>query len=113
MDSQQTVAIRFPELALSEAGQAARLLREQILDEAPEVEVGVQKDDTKTQDFGATLVLVLGTPAVVSLARGIAKWMMRERTVLEIEKDGEKVTIRAHGTLNENAARIVEALSKQ
>ncbi len=109
----QTIAIRFPELELSDAGRAARNLREQILDDAPGVDADVRKDDSSTMDFGATLILVLGTPAVVALAQGIAKWMMRERTVLEIESDGKTVKIHAEGTLNENVARIVEALNKR
>jgi hypothetical protein len=113
MDEQETVSIRFPDLELGDAGQAARILREAILDEAPGVEVEIQKDDETTMDFGATLVVVLGTPAVLAVARGIAKWIARERAVIEIKGGEGTMQIRVEGTVDENVARILEAIGKR
>lgn len=111
MSQQHEIKIRFPELNLSEAGKAARALRETIEDESPDLDLSVEKDDPTNMDFGATLAVVIGTPAVLALARGIALWLARKRSTLEFEIDGDRVTFRAEGSLDENTARIVEALS--
>lgn len=110
MTEQAMVKIRFPGLESGDAGSAAQSLREQIEDELPDAHVHISKDNADTLDFGSTLVVALGTPAVIMLAKGIAKWLARERTELEIEIDSERIKIRASGTLDENAARIVEAI---
>ena len=112
MSDRQTIRIRFPGMELGDAGMAAESLREQIEDETSEVDVGVEKDNPDTMDFGATLAIVLGTPAALALAKGIANWMARERSAIEIEIGSEKVTVKASGTINENVARIVEAVQR-
>lgn len=110
--TEQTLRIRFPGMETGDAGNAARSLQEEIEDGLPAADVSIHKDDTDTMDFGATLVVVLGTPAVITLAKGIAKWMARERSEVEIEIGSEKITIKAAGTVNENVARIVEAINQ-
>ena len=107
MDSdQRAVTIRFEGVSLRDAGNKAKDLRQQLLDASSAVTVDVQKDDPSTMDFGATLILVLGTPAVLAIASGIADYIRRDRGTLVIEKDGRVVFRGSSG----DAARIAEAL---
>ena len=113
MDNQVRLAIRFPELELGEAGRAAQNLREQILDDVAGATVDLHKDDPTNQDFGATLIAVIGTPAVLVLAKGIATWIARRRAPVEIEIDGDKIIFRAEGAIDDNAVKIAEALARR
>ena len=113
MDEPQKVSIRFPDMDLGEAGKAASDLREDILDTGATDDVTLEKDDPTTMDMGATLVAVLGTPAIIIIAKGIANWISRKRQNIEIEAEGDKIVIRASGSVDENTARIVEALQRK
>ena len=79
------------------------------MDVAPDVDVTLTKDDATNQDFGATLVLVLGTPAVLALANGIASYLKRDRGQITIFADGKVVADKISGN---DAARIAEVFSK-
>jgi len=111
MEELVTVAIRFPELELGEAGRVAWQLREVILDDVPGAKADVEKDDRTNQDLGATLVAVLGTPAILALAHGVASWLRRRGQTIEIEIDGKRTRFRAEGPIDDNAVKIAEALS--
>jgi hypothetical protein len=101
--------IRFEDVSAQEATIKARRLEQDLLGIAPEVSVRVAKDDPTSQDFGATLVLLLGTPAVIAVANGIASYLQRDRAKITISKNGEVV---AEGLTGEDAARIAEAFAK-
>jgi hypothetical protein len=103
-----TFKIRFQNLSLAEANVQAARLRQQILDSSPDVSIQLEKEDSNTMDFGTTLVLVLGAPAIVTIAQGIANYLARARGRIIIEKDGRII---AEGISGGDAARIVEALS--
>jgi len=79
------------------------------LQRIPDISVSRKKDDATTQDFGATLVLVLGTPAVIAVASGIASFLKRHHAKLSIFADGRLVV---EGVEGKDMARIVEALTK-
>lgn len=78
-DDTQKVVIHFEDLTPAEAGKKAANLREALLDASPDVSVNVEKRDTTTMDPGTVLLLVLGTPAVIAIAKGIAAFIARER----------------------------------
>jgi hypothetical protein len=83
--SQYTFLVTFDNAPPADAARYANELREFILDAAPDVTVQRQRSDSYAQDFGTTLVLVLGTPAVVAVVRGC---------VQRLEKpDGAKETV--------------------
>jgi len=103
-----TFKIRFQDLSVAEAGVQAARLRQEILDSSPDVRVELEKEDPNAQDFGSTLILVLGAPAIVAIAKGIANYLGRARGRIIIERDGRII---AEGISGEDAARIVEALS--
>jgi hypothetical protein len=105
-EQKQQFEIRLEE---DEAGIKAKKLRQELLDVSPDVSVSLAKDDPANQDFGGTLVLVLGTPAVIAVANGIAAYLKRDRAKIRISKGGEVV---AEGISGEDAARIAEAFSR-
>ena len=109
-DAQQNFVLRFEGVNAREAGLHAAGLRETLLDTSPDVGVDLNKADGETMDFGATLILVLGTPAVLAVAKGIAMYLARERAgELVIERDGKVVFKGSSG----DAARIAEALGRK
>jgi hypothetical protein len=108
-DQKQQFEIRFEGLTADEAGIKAKKLRQELLAFSPELSVALAKDDHTNQDFGATLVLMLGTPAVIAVAHGIAAYLKRDRARITITKDGEVIAVNVSG---EDAAKIVEAVFK-
>src|SRR5262249_12823176 len=71
-------------------------LRRELVEADDDVQVDRRRDDPESQDFGATLVLVLGTPAIVAVARALHSWLSRNNAVaVTIERpDGQKLTVR-------------------
>lgn len=109
-DDRQQFVIRFEDLSAAEAGDRAASLRETLLDASPDLSVEVKKSDAATMDMGATLVLVLGTPAVIAIAKGIAAFLARERAgTLVIEQDG-RVLFKGNSS---DAAKVAAALNKK
>jgi len=108
----QEIKIRFEEVTVAEGGQRAEELRNELLDigAVGNKDIEVAKDDPQTQDFGATLVLVLGAPAVVVLAKGIKDYLERRGGTITVESDGKVV---AKGVRGSDVARIVEAIFKR
>jgi hypothetical protein len=86
-------------------------LQQAISNNAPDLEVKRVREDDKTQDFGATLVLVLGSAAATQLARGIAVWLARRQDAhLQLEKrheDGSVVTLEVDGSMSRRAERVI------
>lgn len=76
---QQTYIITFDNASNAEANRYASELRDMLLDAAPDVEVDRRRDNPNTQDFGATLILILGAPAVVAIAKALGNWLTLHR----------------------------------
>lgn len=83
--SQGTYLITFEEIAPAEASRYADELRDDLLN-AGAKKVERRRSDPRAQDFGTTLVLVLGTPAAVAVATALGNWLGR--------RHGSKLTIR-------------------
>ena len=116
---QQTFIIRFDEISEADANRYAIELRNMILDASPDVEVERKRDNPSTLDFGATLVLILGTPtatAVTSaIAQAIGNWLLRHKGDITIERENGKIT-KISGTnlpTNQQLKLINEILSKE
>ena len=76
---QLTYTISFDNSSAADANLWASELKEYILDVMPDVEVKQQHNTPYTQDLGTTLSLVLGTPAVIAVAKALGNWLARHR----------------------------------
>jgi hypothetical protein len=105
------VRIRLEEVSVAEASSGIKALRNDVLDADRSVKADIVQDDPTHQDFGATLVLVLGAPAAIAVAKGIANWLAREggKATLSMEVGGGKrVTFKGKSA---DAASIARALA--
>jgi hypothetical protein len=98
------ITIEFPDVTPDKAGTLAESLRGN-LSGIPDVTAKLQRTKPDAQDLGASLVLVLGAPAVVIAAKAIRDWVRRQgRTKLVI--NGNVIT----DVNSEDAAAIIRAL---
>ncbi len=112
IEDKKTFVIRFADLPVSDSGVKAKRLRDEVLDCSPEVQATIQREDAANQDFGSVLVLVLGTPAIIAVAKGIANFLCRERATIVIEEDGKVISAEMTGKdAAKIAAEIVEIMS--
>lgn len=89
------VRIRFKGVSLAEANRLAGSLEQTLRDQASDSRIVREREDSSTQDFGATLGIVLAGPAVVAVAQGIRIWLERHHGVeIEIETSEGKVIAR-------------------
>jgi hypothetical protein len=80
--NEPTYVIEFSGASSADANRYAEELRSTLLKAAPEAKVERQRADPESQDFGATLVLVLGTPVAVVLANAFRDWLNRRNQVI-------------------------------
>jgi hypothetical protein len=107
MDEQQ-FEISFEGCDAAEATQLANGL-EQELRESGKAEVSLNKARADSQDFGTTLILVLGTPAAIALAKAITVFLQRHSgATIKITKSGEVI---ATNLDSRDASRIAEAFA--
>ena len=104
------VQISFPEESPDKANalveSLAKDLRREVQDDGKHVDPEIVRIDATAQDFGTALVLVLGTPAIIILAKAILAWAKRT--------DRADVTINGLRVTNLNSkdvADVVTALS--
>lgn len=94
MDPKNEFTLTFEGLDGPQANVAAQSLKDAltVLGKS-DLSVTTKKERANTQDFGATLVLVFGTPFAIAVAKGIADWIrQRPDTKISIrDKNGKKV----------------------
>jgi hypothetical protein len=100
---------------LDVSDKQADILAASLLDALRDIDAGFEVNRVRirpdTQDFGASLVLVLGTAAAQVIARGISTWIARNSGAqIEIMRDGKPVLVASHLD-SADAARIAEAMS--
>jgi hypothetical protein len=112
------LALRFEGLSQAEAGVEAQRLREVLADTSPDVSVILRRENAESMDAGATLVLVLGTPAIIAVAKGISAFLKGRGTragTLVVERaspNGQVERFRFDGD-SADAAKVAEALRSQ
>lgn len=103
---QTTLIIRFENATAADANLYARALYDELFDLDPSLSVARQRESPDTMDFGSTLVLVLGAPAVVAVARGLSNFLSRSNSgTLTIETKDRKFVAR-----NVESANVAEIL---
>ncbi len=90
---EQTYMITFDGVSAADANRYADELRNALLDASPDITVDRKREDPRTQDFGAILLLVLGTPAAVAIVKAIGDWLsLRHKVGITIKTpEGEIV----------------------
>src|SRR5690349_17843679 len=95
MDADETRAVRLTlsGMSASEADRLAGELQQQLLAQVPQATIERESNKSNTMDFGATLVLVLGSASVVAVAKGIAAWLARRpnATIEYVKENGDLV----------------------
>lgn len=103
--------IRFLDMTASEADTAAAdmaaFLKDAVTD-PKQLQVDRQRTAPGSQDFGATLVLILGTAAATAVAKGIGAWLTAH-TGTSIEITDERGRVVASNIDASSAAKIAEA----
>lgn len=113
-ESQHRFQVRFESSSPAHANRAAGELRRFIRSAAAGgVEVEVHKDDRETQDLGSTLVVLLGTPALVAVARGIRDYVAKTGDRVVIETPDGTVVARGDAAQELDVAAAVAALRGQ
>ena len=99
--------ISFPGVSTAEANRFAAELASAIRATDRDVRVEQKRDRPDTQDFGATLAIILGTASVTAVAHGVESWLARHSGAkIQINKDG---TVVASNLDSRDAAKIAEA----
>lgn len=111
MELTRQFIIKFQDLSLAEANILAESLRDTILDSHPGVSVERRRDDQSSQDFGATLVLLLGAPAVIAVAKGIEQWLKRHQSA-RLRFELPNGTILAENLTGNQVIELVKLLQK-
>ncbi len=90
----QTYIITFDTVSAAEANHSAVELRRALLDASPDIEVHRRRDDPRAQDFGSTIVLLLGTPAAAAAVTAISNWLARRnRAPITIKRADEQIVV--------------------
>jgi hypothetical protein len=105
---QRTYLITFDAVSSADANRYAEELRQFLLDASPDIEVHRRRDDLHTQDFGATLVLILGTPAVAAVVTAIGNWLQLRNASLTFETPEKRVVVQ--NITSKKAAELAERL---
>ncbi len=100
----------------ADAGRYALELRSMLLRSVPDIRVELRRDNPYTQDLGHTLVLLLGTPAVViAVTKLIETWLkLYYSASITIEKEDGKVTkVIAANVTNRAVSKIKDAFLEE
>ena len=97
-------------MSTAEANVAAGELREQLEEAGSGIDVGLLKEHPETQDFGATLVVILGTPAAIKLAKAVHAYVAKRANRVVIETPEGKVVVTGTPAQNIDIAETVEAI---
>jgi len=106
------LVLRFADTSVAEGNRLAASLADALRDCDPAVRVDRERERADTQDFGASLSIILGTAAVNALAKGIASWLQRNSGArIEIRRDNN-VVLTATRLDSGDVPKIAEALAR-
>jgi hypothetical protein len=110
----QQLRVRFDGLTSAAANQAALELADVLrASVGPDGSVEIAKTDNRTQDMGATLVLLLGTPAAIAIAKGIHDYISKRGSRVVIETPEGSVIATGDAAKNIDIAKTAEAIRKK
>ena len=112
------LAVSFPDCSIGEANQLALDIRDFLMRMvsarglSSAVTVTVEKEDNEFQDFGATLAILLGTPAAFAVAKGIHDWISARGHAVVIKTRSGEIIATGGSAQNIDIAKTVEALER-
>jgi hypothetical protein len=111
MAASSDILISFPDTDPATANELAGDLVESLVEDTPDLSVTRLREDPLSQDFGATLAIILGSTAVTALAKGVASWLARRHEAqLRLRRtmgDGQVHEITLRGQPTARTERIV------
>jgi hypothetical protein len=111
MPANSDLMISFIDTDLATANEFAGDLAESLAEDMPTASVTRLREDPHTQDFGATLAIILGSTAITALAKGVASWLARRQDAhLRLRRttgNGQVREITLHGQPSARTERIV------
>ena len=109
---QQTYIISFEDVPPPDANRYAEELSNAVLDATTDAEVQRRRSDPYAQDFGSSLILILGTPAIVAVVNAIGNWLQLRRSAsLTIKTpDGE---VSAQNITSKDMERLMQIFLKK
>jgi hypothetical protein len=109
MTETHKIEIAFPGKTPDVAGRLvedlSKEIRRSVKEDGRPVEPHIVRTDPTAQDFGSTLVLALGTPAITYLARAIFEWAKRTNN-----SDIEINRVRINRIESRDVADVIAAL---
>lgn len=109
---EQTYFLSFTGVSEAEANRYAEELREVLLDATNELDVQRQRENPLAQDLGATLVLIMGTPALVAAVNALGNWLQKRRSATLTIVTAEQKMV-AENLTNKDAARLLQLFLTQ
>jgi hypothetical protein len=105
----QTFVIELKGITPDEANRYAGELREALVEASRDIKAEQKRQDESSQDFGSTVVLILGAPSVIIAARAIRDYLKLRRSVsLDIKTPSGHLV--AKNLTSDDATSIVQAL---
>jgi hypothetical protein len=84
----QRIEIVFDGVSPVEAGTFVNELQRYLLDEEPDLDVIRVRVDSEAQDTGTVLAVVLSSPVIIAVARGIQAWFEHRSSSKVVFKQG-------------------------
>jgi hypothetical protein len=106
------IMIEFQEVSPAQADRYATELQDALKQAVSDMRIERIRSDPQAQDFGTTLAIVLGTPAVVVLATALKNWLTR-RNQAKLRLKTKNGVILAENLESKDVAAIVTAISGQ
>ena len=108
--------IAFQGVDVATANGLAADLEDFLSESVPDADIERRREDPLTQDFGATLAIIVGSAAVTALAKGVASWLARRqdaRLVLKsVDIDGQVHEVQVDGQLGWRTERVLSEFFK-
>jgi hypothetical protein len=96
----------------AECGPLADTLRSMLLDLHPSIDSELRPSDELNQDFGSSLILLFGAPAVVAIAQGIEAFLRKyQGASIVIQRGDEKFEVK--GVSDNTVAEVVRVLKEK
>jgi len=109
MSAIQTV-VSFVGASAADGNRFAGSLSDALRDLDSTIQVERVRERDNTQDFGASLAVILGTASAITLAKGIASWLAHNSgATIEIRREGQ-VVMRASHLDSRDVPKLAEAL---